>query len=127
MKIFYAKKLCTDSKTLAEIVGGEDNLLVKGEGGGEGVGEGERKVELSVMVLGGGGLGAGAKQEAVGKDRGETAAKEGTGAGADATGVMQTDGFWDDLKGFVAQRLKDEGEAARTVETFRQAWVDGQK
>ena len=110
MKIFHAKKLCTDSKTLAEIVGGEEKLWDESEG--------ERKVELRVMVLGK--LGA-AKAENDGSE-GEKPAKE-TGT----TAVLQTGEFWDDLRGFLAQRLKNEDDVRRTVEMFRRAWVDGQK
>jgi len=36
--------------------------------------------------------------------------------------MLQTDDFWDDLKGFLEQRLKDEGEASRLKEVFRGAW-----
>ena len=121
--MFYAKKLCTDARTLAEVVGGEENLRVRGEEGEEGEeGEGERKLELSVMVLGGGIGGGGAKGGGS-----ETAAASASAKSTSGTAVLQTGEFWDDLKGFLIQRLKDEDEGTRMAGLFQKAWGDGQK
>lgn len=36
--------------------------------------------------------------------------------------VLEQDGFWDDLQGFLGQRIKDEGEAGRLRGVFERAW-----
>lgn len=36
--------------------------------------------------------------------------------------VLETTGFWDDLQGFLEQRIRDEAEAARLRGLFEQAW-----
>ncbi|KAF2718667.1 hypothetical protein K431DRAFT_287401 [Polychaeton citri CBS 116435] len=38
-----------------------------------------------------------------------------------ATSILKTDEFWSDLQGFLAQRLKDEGQSQRLVGVFRKA------
>ena len=120
MKIFYTKKLCTDSRTLVEIVGGEEKL--QGEEGTQGEGRegegGRRTVELSVMMLGG--LSAAKTGSAV--DSGEETAQRKTGMA-----VLQNEDFWVDLKKFLVQRLKDEGEGAQMTEKFRKAWEASEK
>ena len=112
MKIFHARKLCTDSRTLVEIVGGEEKL--QGEDGTQG----GRTVELSVMMLGG--LGTAKTGSAV--DSSEGTVQKGSGAA-----VLQTEDFWVDLKRFLVERLKDEGEGTQTAEEFRKAWEASQK
>lgn len=39
--------------------------------------------------------------------------------------ILQSEEFWTDLKGFLAQRLRDEREGERIGEVFRQAWRKG--
>jgi len=34
---------------------------------------------------------------------------------------LETEEFWNDLKGFLVQRLKDEGEGERLAKVFRKA------
>ena len=41
--------------------------------------------------------------------------------GASGDEVLGSDEFWDDLKGFLVQRLKDERKAAAVWETLRKA------
>ena len=36
--------------------------------------------------------------------------------------VLQTDGFWDDLQGFVMQRTRDEDVATKIVEHLKGSW-----
>jgi hypothetical protein len=36
--------------------------------------------------------------------------------------VLETAGFWDDLQGFLEQRIRDEGEAVRLRGAFERAW-----
>jgi hypothetical protein len=37
-------------------------------------------------------------------------------------GILKTDEFWTDLKGFLAQRLRDQREGERLADVFREAW-----
>lgn len=39
----------------------------------------------------------------------------------EAKGMLKTDEFWDDLSGFLAQRLRDQTTAEKLVKVFRQA------
>ena len=45
--------------------------------------------------------------------------------GPSGTVVLETGEFWDDLQGFLEQRLKDVGEAARLKKVFYEAWKAG--
>ena len=37
-------------------------------------------------------------------------------------GMLQSEEFWNDLKGFLQQRLQDQGEGERLAGVFREAW-----
>lgn len=41
---------------------------------------------------------------------------------ASAEGMLETEEFWSDLKGFLAQRLRDEKQGEKLTQTFREAW-----
>lgn len=97
--MLYKKKPCPDSKTVKEILGDQD------------VGE---EVEFSIMVIGG----ATANQD--GQTMGETKGPVAQGPSGDE--VLGTEGFWDDLRGFLVQRIRDEGKATEVWETFRKGW-----
>jgi hypothetical protein len=98
VKLLYAKKPVADSKTLADIVGDGD---VDGE------------VEFSVMLMGGVTPGEDKKEEI--KD-----IKAPVAVGASGKELLGTVEFWDDLKGFLVQRLKDEKEGERLAKLFKQ-------
>jgi ubiquitin-like protein 4 len=102
LRLLWNKKPVQDSKTLKDVVGEEY----------EGV-----KVELGVMVIGGA---AGVvKREEV-----EVEPKVvGVGSGGE---LLKTEEFWGDLRAFLVQRLKDEGEGERVWGVFRKA-VEGEK
>ncbi|KAH6622976.1 cell-cycle control medial ring component [Chaetomium tenue] len=115
IKLLAGKKPVGDSKVLKE--------LVSSEGGG-GVGG----VELGVMVLGGGavffkGLGGkeGGKEQVSGEAEAATAAAP-VAQGLSGEGVLKTEVFWEDLKGFLQQRVRDEGVAGDALGVFRGAW-----
>lgn len=80
--------------------------------GAEGVKEGT-SVEFGIMVIGG--AAAIQKKEAVAE---EDKMEVEMGHGGD---VLKTEAFWADLRGFLVQRLKDEGEGDRVVKVFRNA------
>lgn len=92
MKILHNKKPVSDSKVLKDLLG-----------------ESDTKAEFSVMVMGG--------AAAIPKEEEKEASVEPTGASA-----LETTEFWDDLKGFLMQRLKDEDEAARLSGLFKTSW-----
>lgn len=76
------------------------------------------KIEFSVMILGG----AAALKPKEGE---EIEPKILTGAtGNDA---LKTDVFWEDLNGFLNQRLKDEHAATRCITLFKKAVLDADK
>lgn len=48
------------------------------------------------------------------------------GSGPSGAEVLKQNEFWDDLQGFLEQRLRDEGEAGRLRKVFEGAWrADG--
>jgi ubiquitin-like protein 4 len=101
LRILYSKKPVPDSKVLKDVLGAEH----KGA------------VELGVMVIGG--------AAAIQRKEGASPAAEdkmdidfGNKHGEE---VLKTEAFWADLRGFLVQRLKDEGEGDRLVNVFRNA------
>jgi hypothetical protein len=108
IKILWKKKPATDSKTVADVIGETT--------GGD--------VEFSVMVLGGATAGstpvvsppAAAPSEA---DKGLSGP---AAQGPSGKEVVATAEFWDDLKGFMMQRIRDEAEGERLVGVFKSAW-----
>ena len=141
MRILYAKKPATpDSKTVKEVLGGEEGIreLVAakntsttskaGGGGGSGSVKGELEVEFGVMVMGykapttegdplpqqeeglKGAAGAAATSgpEEVGKEEEDD--------------LSDTGPFWTDLRGFLAQRIRNEKRAGEMLEAFQEGW-----
>ncbi|OTB05363.1 hypothetical protein M426DRAFT_21956 [Hypoxylon sp. CI-4A] len=93
MKLLHKKKPVSDSKVLKDLAG-----------------EGETSVEFSVMVMGG----AAAIKT--------TPAQAEVAQGQSGQEVLETKEFWDDLKGFLLQRIRDEKTAGELAETFQAAW-----
>lgn len=96
IRILHKKKPVGDAKALKDIVSQE-----------------ETSVEFSIMVMGGA---ASVKME------GDAMATAPVAQGPSGTEVMGTDEFWEDLNGFLTQRLKDQGEGERVYGLFRKAW-----
>lgn len=129
IKLLLNKKPAADLKTLKE-------LGVSAEG---------KNVELSVMIMGGGTT-PGVQSPAVEKGDPTPAPKttaggekmdvdpaplsekaeadaERDGQGAEtAKEILQTEEFWQDLKGFLAQRLRSQDEGEAVLGVFREAW-----
>jgi hypothetical protein len=111
IKLLYNKKPTQDSKTLSEILGDSASTA--------------REVEFSIMVLGGG---------AAGKATASPAASPGieipqpemapasVAQGTSGAEVLKSAEFWDDLNGFLLQRVRDEGEAKRLSTLFKTSW-----
>jgi ubiquitin-like protein 4 len=93
IRILHKKKPVGDAKVLKDLVGEEDT-----------------SVEFSVMIMGG------ASSVKKGNDTAPVA------QGPNGAELLRTEEFWDDLKAFLTQRLKDQGEGERVHITFRKAW-----
>lgn len=119
IKILYKKKPVTDSKTVAEVVGVDVGA----------------EVEFGVMVLGGAvatpvqsppAVAPGEEEKGLAGvglvgDEGESKT-ETPGAQGPSGKAVVNEGFWEDLQGFVVQRIRDEKEGERMVGVFKNAW-----
>ncbi|KAL8790840.1 MAG: hypothetical protein Q9195_006165 [Heterodermia aff. obscurata] len=113
IKVLYNKKPCADSKTVKDVLGSDEPI--------------PEEVEFSIMVMGGAATAAGTGD---GEKDVEGKAVEGgdkmdvdTPPVAEGSGeVLESEEFWSDLKGFLSQRLKDDGKATEVVEVFRAGW-----
>ena len=94
IKILYNKKPCADSKTIKDVLGEE---------------EVPAEMDFSVMIM------AGVVTEEKAVEKGAPVAQ-----GASGDELLEDEEFWNDLKGFLSQRLKDEAKAEELSNTFRQ-------
>jgi len=94
LRILFKKKPVGDSKVLKDLVSEEDS-----------------SVEFSIMVMGGAASIQRVADEAVAP----------VAQGPSGTEVLTTEEFWTDLRGFLTQRLRDEGEGERVYGVFRTA------
>merc|ERR1712225_13341 len=99
IRLLFNKKPAADSKVLKDLVGEE-----------------ESKVEFGVMVIGG----AAALKRSESEEVEPKVAHMGEGKE-----VLKSEEFWVDLKGFLTQRLKDEGEGERVWGVFKKAVESG--
>ena len=99
IRLLHNKKPVPDSKILKDLLGD--------------AGDEVQKIEFSVMIIGGAAAMKGKEEEVEPK-----VVAPGTISGKD---VLATEEFWEDLGGFLTQRLKDEAEAERVVKLFRKA------
>lgn len=108
IRLLYKKKPCADSKTLKDLLA-----------------EGEVDVEFSVMVMGGSSSSTpvgGAAEEPVGMEEAPDGAAAALGPSGEA--LLKTEEFWEDLKGFLMQRLKDQKMSEQLSGVFRRAWSE---
>jgi len=103
IRVLYKKKPAGDIKTVKELVGEED---VSGE------------VELGVMIMG--------YKEDAGKAEAEVMkdAEAPVAQGASGEEVLASEEFWADLKGWLLQRIRDEGKAGEVFEVFKGSWKE---
>ena len=76
------------------------------------VGEEETKVEFSVMVLGGAAAVKRADEEVIPPVATAVSGSE----------VLGSDAFWGELRGFLVQKSRNEGQAERAFAVFKKAW-----
>jgi hypothetical protein len=118
IKILYKKKPVTDSKTVADVIGNEPG----------------QHVEFGVMVMAGATVGGtpvtsppAAAPTEVEKGLADPE-QQGGGTVPAAQGPsgkdVVNDDFWEDLRGFVVQRIRDEKEGERLVHVFKGAWEE---
>ncbi|KKK22443.1 hypothetical protein ARAM_004426, partial [Aspergillus rambellii] len=121
IKILYKRKLVSGtSKTIAEVMCDEPELLTGG-----------KEVLFGVMIMGGAKVVEGALEEegeaSATSDAAAAAAAAATvpkaAVGPSGEALLETEQFWDDLQGFLGQRLKDEDEAKQLSVLFKGAWA----
>lgn len=139
IKVLHAKKPVNDTKTIKDVLGAAAVDAAAAASS-------PLAVEFSIMVLGGGGTPSAGTPAISTPERvasppvavppaaaappppqpsqpeiemGEAPVAAGP---EEAAGILQTDEFWADLKGFLVQRLKDEGEGERLAGVFKEAW-----
>ncbi|KAL9099265.1 MAG: hypothetical protein Q9163_005207 [Psora crenata] len=110
IKVLWEKKPVSDAKTVQEVIG-------------ERIG-GQGEVEFGVMVMGYTAQASAEEASKVGSE-GQKEVEEELKAVDDAGGddMLSGEQFWNDLKGFLHQRLKDEGQADDAFAVFRNAWI----
>lgn len=106
IKILYKRKPVS-GKTIAEVVADEPGMLAGG-----------KTVEFGVMVMGGALVVEKQQQEQQEQEQ----QQQPPSAAASGDGVLGTEAFWDDLQGFLQQRVGDKGEAERLRGLFKGAW-----
>lgn len=114
IKMLFAKKPVLDSKVLKDLAapGGATTL------------------DFTVMILGGAVTAAEATAKAAAaagqgeapKDAAGTFQADVVAQGPSGPEVLQSTEFWDDLKGYLLQRIRDEKEANDVFDTFQTAW-----
>ncbi|KAL3476482.1 cell-cycle control medial ring component-domain-containing protein [Aspergillus californicus] len=112
IKILYKKKPIPGSgKTVAEVVGGDTGSDAGLLGGGQ--------VEFGVMVMGGAKV---VEEQSYGQTP-STSSPQKAAVGPSGEVLLETEEFWDDLQGYLGQRLKDAEEAEKLRGLFKGAWV----
>jgi ubiquitin-like protein 4 len=116
LRILYNKRPCTDSKTVADVLGSA-------------VESSEKQIEFSVMVMGGTApatsAAAATPPTSTPGDKMDVDTDPPVAQGLSGEEVLKTDEFWRDLKGFLMQRIRDEKESERLFEVFKGAWQKG--
>lgn len=95
IRVLHKKKPVPDSRVLKELAGAD-----------------EERLELGVMVIGGAAVLKAAEEEVippVAQSGGE---------------VLSGERFWEDLKAFLVQRVRDEEVGGKAYEVFRRAWEE---
>ncbi|KAK3315148.1 cell-cycle control medial ring component [Apodospora peruviana] len=130
LKLLHNKKPIADSKTLKDVLGSGSST------------SDESAIEFSLMVMGGAATAAAAAEALAARKQAATATPEPAPApaakdngedivmvdnsnnsnvaqGLSGAGVLETEQFWEDLKGFLQQRIRDEKVAEEVIGKFR--------
>lgn len=117
VRLLWKKKPCSDSRSLKDLLSDEAGTL--------------KEAEFGVMIMGGvsapaPALGSVAAEKSGDVVMGGTEVEATPVAqGLHGEGVLRTEEFWTDLKGFLAQRIRDDGVAERAWKAFRDGWERG--
>ena len=116
IKILYKRKPVSN-KTVAELLSDEPDML-----------SGGKEVEFGVMVMGGAKVVESTSSTAAAAETGAAGEKPSPSAAVGPNGkeVLQTDAFWEDLQGYLSQRIKDVDEAQRLRTLFQSACTSTQ-
>ncbi|PQK16512.1 hypothetical protein BB8028_0006g08320 [Beauveria bassiana] len=106
LKILHNKRPVPDSKILRDVVGEGQTAVV----------------EFSVMVIGGAAAILPEETMDVDGDAGEGAGAASRRRAEKGEAAVEQDRFWEDLNGFLMQRVKDEDTAAELTTVFKNAW-----
>ncbi|EAW14942.1 uncharacterized protein ACLA_003550 [Aspergillus clavatus NRRL 1] len=108
IKVLYKRKPVA-GKTVAEVLADEPGMLAGG-----------KEVEFGVMIMGGAQVVQG--ESAPVEQAVEEQAPPKPAVGPSGESVVATEAFWDDLQGFLEQRVKDFDEAKKLRKLFNEAW-----
>ncbi|KAJ5908710.1 Cell-cycle control medial ring component [Penicillium taxi] len=115
IKILYQRKpVGGTAKTIAEILSDEPEMLAGGKG-----------VEFGVMIIGGAQVVEIAEPQPEVPQAADISPPK-PAVGPSGAEVLQTEAFWNDLQGYLEQRLKDQEEAERLSILFKGAWSSSQ-
>jgi hypothetical protein len=108
VRILWNKRPCKDSQSLKDVIGD---------------GIDKREAEFGVMIMGGMPTQVEGEKEEKGEER-DVVMMEAPVAvgGVEGVDVLKGEAFWDDLRGFLLQRVRNERVAAGAVGVFRRAW-----
>jgi len=112
IRLLYSKKPCADSKSVKDVVG-------------DGVAEG-KEVEFSVMIMGGLPSGSGEEKKEADEGKADAQMEDApvTVEGSSGVEVLKSEDFWEDLKGFLMQRVRNQRVAEGSLGLFRDAWQE---
>ncbi|KAJ5398302.1 hypothetical protein N7509_006415 [Penicillium cosmopolitanum] len=106
--LYHRKPVSGTGKTVAEILVDEPEMLAGG-----------KEVEFGVMIIGGAKTIDVAESQPGEETRDVSPPK--AAVGPSGPELLETEAFWDDLQGYLQQRLKDEQEALRLRILFKNA------
>ncbi|KAJ5222170.1 uncharacterized protein N7469_011057 [Penicillium citrinum] len=112
--LYHRKPVSGTSKTVAEILADEPDMLAGG-----------KEVEFGVMILGGAKAVEAAESQPT-YEEARDASPPKAAVGPSGIELLKTDTFWNDLQGYLQQRLKDAEEAERLKTLFKDAWASSQ-
>lgn len=110
IKMLFNKKPVLDSKVLKDLAP-----------------PGTTTLDFTVMVMGGAATAAAAAAAAAAEGKeapkdADTRQADVAAVGPSGSEVLQSTEFWDDLKGYLLQRIRSEKEANDVFDTFQTAW-----
>ncbi|KAJ5088953.1 hypothetical protein N7532_007637 [Penicillium argentinense] len=112
--LYHRKPVSGTSKTVAEVLADEPEMLAGG-----------KEVEFGVMIIGGAKTVDAVESQTEGAQMRDVSPPK-AAVGPSGREILQTDAFWNDLRGYLQQRLKDEEEANHLSMLFKNAWGSSQ-